>query len=108
VVLGRGDQSIAQLDERGGWMLKNILSFMSVFFFLLTIIPLALSSIHWVSAPLDLLLSYSLYFPCMIGAAGIVFASLGMKGELQFYLILANSLSLGLYLINIFLTGVTA
>ncbi|MDN7240761.1 hypothetical protein QWY14_03120 [Planococcus sp. N028] len=89
-------------------MLRNFLSFMSVFLFLLTIIPLALSSIHWLDAPLAYLLSYSIYFPCVIGAAGIVLAALGMKGELQFYLILANSLSLGLYLINIFLLAVTA
>jgi hypothetical protein len=89
-------------------MLKNFLSFLSVFFFLVTIIPLGLASINWLESPMDILMSFSVYIPCLIGAAGIAFASAGLKGELKLYLILANSLSVGLYLINIFVISVTA
>ncbi|TWT25954.1 hypothetical protein [Planomicrobium sp. CPCC 101110] len=89
-------------------MLRNFLSFMSVFFFLVTIVPLGLASIHWVNAPMNLLMSFNVYFPCLIGAAGILFALTGPKGDLKLYLILANSLSLGLYLIKIFIISVTA
>ncbi|TWT09302.1 hypothetical protein [Planomicrobium sp. CPCC 101079] len=89
-------------------MLRNFLSFMSVCFFLVTIVPLGLSSLHWMSTPMDILMSFNVYFPCLIGAAGILLALTGPKGDLKLYLILANSLSLGLYLIKIFIISVTA
>ncbi len=89
-------------------MLRNFLSFMSVCFFLITIIPLGLASLRWLNGPMDILMSFNVYFPCLIGAAGIAFALTGSKGELKLYLILANSLSLGLYLIKIFIVSVTA
>jgi hypothetical protein len=81
---------------------------MSVCFFLVTIIPLGLASIHWMNAPMNILMSFNAYFPCLIGATGIVLALIGLKGDLKLYLILANSLSLGLYLIKIFVISVTA
>ncbi|PSL40955.1 hypothetical protein B0H99_10387 [Planomicrobium soli] len=89
-------------------MLRNFLSFISVCFFLVTIIPLGLASIHWMYTPMNLLMSINVYFPCLIGAAGIALALTGLKGDLKLYLILANSLSLGLYLIKIFIVSVTA
>jgi uncharacterized membrane protein len=89
-------------------MLKNFLSFMSIFFFLVTIIPLGLASINWLESPLHVLMGFSVFIPCLIGAAGIALAIIGLKGELKLYLILANSLSLGLYLITIFVISATA
>lgn len=108
--LGRGNLllKIAQLSERGGPMLKNFLSFMSVFFFLFTIVPLGLSSLHWFEGSMDFLSGFSICVPCTLGAVGILFASVGLQGELRLYLVLANSLSIGLYLINIFIVSATA
>lgn len=72
---------------------SKILSLLSVVLLILTISPL------WSDKLFLAILELSLFWPFVFGLAGILFAWIGIKGEVRVILLFTNILAIGFYFV---------
>lgn len=85
-------------------MLKKSFSLLSAVFLLLTVFPVIPPFDKWGDKLFVFILEISIYLPFIFGVIGILFALVGVKGNIKITLVIANILGLFLFLI-IFLMG---